>query len=233
MQVCGRRWFWLVVSVAALAASSGDAQACEESSCQAPEESVQAEDGATDVLRVERVPPSEETASHGDDAAVDAEASPARLLILDLGDLTGPLLGSRQPGPLVGIERPSTRKGPLWLGSIKNDVVAINAVSTDAGTLQFIGVGPASKVKLGIRWSAPSVAAGKSLRFVPWLRATYRYDVLGESLLAPLTLTETLDLGGGFNVFSGSTVAASLGGDWERHAGATAVSGLGRVRIGF
>jgi hypothetical protein len=124
-------------------------------------------------------------------------------------------------------------KPPLRFGTIGNDVLSITTAAGDAGALQIVGVGPSVNMKLGVRWAAPAVSAGKTLTLLPWARATYRYDVLADAPKLPTLLADGLDLGGGLNLFSGTSVAASLSADWERREGAGAISGLGRLRIGF
>lgn len=231
------------LTLAALLAASGIAvtavHACD-CSTQTEEAPVAAEAPAEPVLAGEDISAdsAEAVANLEEPTEAPAPAPPEvrTPLILDFADVTRPAPAHPRAAGADAQKGKggSTAKSPLRFGTLSNDVLSITAASSDVGALQLVGVGPSVKLKLGVRWAAPAVEAGTNVKVLPWLGASYQANALADAVKAPTLLAESLDVSGGMNLFSGKLIAASVSADWQqRPEGGSAMSGLGRLRIGF
>lgn len=103
---------------------------------------------------------------------------------------------------------------------------------------------------IGVRLAAPIIGDGHAV--VPWLRASFQYDVIGDrqvttsafggDLGAPQSTfvtegvrpgREVLNVGGGLSFFSVDAVSATLSADWESREDYESWSGFGELRFAF
>ncbi len=199
-------------------------------------------DAALPLTTVPQIRECQPGSSRATTSPIAAEApTPPSLLVLDFAmplQTSGPAdrLQSETAEQPAGTTWASAASGlPLRLGTLGDDVFTITTDSRDAGALQVVGVGEAVNMKLGLRLTAPAISTGAATSVLPWARATYHYDLPPDAAKLPTLLSGGLGVGGGVNLFSGDSVAASLSADWKHRDGAptAAVSGLGRLRIGF
>lgn len=210
-----------LVSLAAVGASAREEDAALPTACEEEDAALSVSETIVDSTPGEPVTPS---------LTID-------LIGVNSGQLTG--AGDRLPTTRPAISAPKSTVAagaalPLRFGTLGEDVLNITTKTGDAGTLQVIGVGETVNMHLGVRLAAPTISTGGGLTVLPWARATYQYDIPAEAPKLPALSFGGLGLGGGLNLFAGASVAASLSADWERREGTPgAVSGLGRLRIGF
>jgi hypothetical protein len=164
-------------------------------------------------------------------AALSVDLSnPVTLATIPLPPDGRPLIGASARPAAASSTAASTP--PVIFGTINNDVLNIKP-QDGAGAVQIIGVDQNVGLTLGVRLAAPAVFAAGGLIVLPWASATYQYDVNASEPKLPTLLTGNVTLGGGVNLFSDGSFAASISGDWQRRDGVPGVAGLGRLRVGF
>ncbi|WP_119275282.1 autotransporter family protein [Taklimakanibacter deserti] len=153
-----------------------------------------------------------------------------------IGDVAGPNIA-----PFV-----SLRYSYIDIGAYDEDGDSDEGLSLEVDDQDYEQLLPG----IGVRLAAPIIGDGHAV--VPWLRASYQYDVIGDRQVTTSTFggdlgapqasfvtkgvrpgRDVLNLGGGLSFFSSDALSAALSVDWEDREDYDSWSGFGEVRFAF